>query len=195
MSPSSSARSRRWSHVVGFDDAPFRSDHRGAVLVVGAVYADQRLDGVLSCRVRRDGADATTRLARCVRQSRFYPQLHAVLLQGIAFAGFNVVDIHALSAELALPVVAVVRRRPNLAAIRQALLGRVRGGRRKWQLIEHAGAPEEIDGLFIQRAGVTHEGAAALIRRHARHGLMPEPVRTAHVIAGGVVTGESSGRP
>jgi len=164
------------------------------VLVVGAVFAAQRLDGVLSCRVRRDGADATTRLAQCVRQSRFYPQLHAVLLQGIAFAGFNVVDIQALSAELALPVVVVVRRRPNLAAIRQALLGRVRGGRRKWQLIERAGAPEEINGLFIQRAGVTHEGAAALIRRHARHGLVPEALRTAHLIAGGVIRGESSGR-
>lgn len=195
MSSRSSARGKRWSHVVGFDDALFRSDHRGTVLVVGAVYADQRLDGVLSCRVRRDGADATVRLAQCVRQSRFYPQLHAVLLQGIAFAGFNVVDIHALAADLALPVVAVVRRRPNLAAIRQAVLGRVRGGRRKWRLIERAGTPEEINGLFIQRAGVTREGAGALIRRHARHGLMPEPVRTAHVIAGGVVTGESSGRP
>ena len=73
------------------------------MLVFGAVYADARLDGVLFCRVRRDGVNATPRLTACIRQSRFYPQLHTVLLQGIAFAGFNVVDIHGLCAMLARP--------------------------------------------------------------------------------------------
>jgi endonuclease V-like protein UPF0215 family len=42
-----------------------------------------------------------------------YPQLHAVLLQGIALAGFNVVDMHALSARLARPDIAIVRHRPR----------------------------------------------------------------------------------
>ncbi len=181
--------------MVGFDDAPFPPDHRGDVLVVGAVYASERLDGVLSCRVRRDGTNATTRLAACIRQSRFSAQLHAVLLQGIAFAGFNVVDIHGLAAALARPVLVIARRRPNLAAIRQALLTRVRGGRRKWQLIERAGAPEEFAGVFVQRAGISAEAAATLLRRHVRHGALPEPLRTAHLIAGGVSRGESSGRP
>lgn len=69
---------------MGFDDAPFRADHRGSVLVVGPVYAGERLDGVLSCHVRRDGVNATVRLAARIRQPRFYPQLHAVLLQGMA---------------------------------------------------------------------------------------------------------------
>jgi endonuclease V-like protein UPF0215 family len=183
-----------WSHVVGFDDAPFPPTHRGNVPVVGAVYAGERLDGVLSCLVRRDGVNATTRLAACLRRSRFYPQLDAVLLQGIAFAGFNVVDIHALSATLARPVLVIVRRRPNLAAIRSAL-GRVRGGARKWQLIERAGPMEEISGLFVQRAGISAEAAAAALRRHVRHSLLPEPLRTAHLIAGGISRGESSGRP
>lgn len=188
-------RLRHWSHTVGFDDAPFTRDHRGNVLVVGAVYAGERLEGVLSCRVHRDGVNATARLAACIRQSRFYPQLHVVLLQGIAFAGFNVVDIHGLSEMLAQPVMVIVRRRPNLAAIRRALLTRVRGGASKWRLVERAGAVEEIGGLFIQRAGLSADAAAAVLRRHARHGFLPEPLRSAHLIAGGVIRGESSGRP
>ncbi len=165
------------------------------MLVVGAVYAGERLDGVLSCRVRRDGVNATARLAACIRQSRFYPQLHAVLLQGIAFAGFNVVDIHALSTGLTRPVMVVVRRRPDLAATRRALLTRVRGGARKWYLVERAGLVEEIGGLFIQRAGISADAAAAVLCRHVRHGNLPEPLRTAHLIAGGVTREESSGRP
>jgi hypothetical protein len=56
------------SHVVGFDDAPFDHGHRGDVLLVGAVYAGARLDGVLSCKARRDGVNWTGALAECVRR-------------------------------------------------------------------------------------------------------------------------------
>jgi endonuclease V-like protein UPF0215 family len=49
---------RRISRVVVFDDAPFARNHRGDVLVVGAVFAADRLDGVIATKVRRDGANA-----------------------------------------------------------------------------------------------------------------------------------------
>jgi len=65
-------KQKRWSHVVGFDDGPFPGDFRGDVLVVGAVFAGERLDGVLSRRVRRDGANATMQLAATVKPSRFH---------------------------------------------------------------------------------------------------------------------------
>jgi uncharacterized protein len=186
---------RQLSHVIGFDDAPFDRDHRGDVLVVGAVYAGARLDGVLSCKVRRDGTNSTRALAQCVQRSRFYPQLHAVLLQGIAFAGFNVVDLQSLHVALQRPVLVVSRRKPDLAAIRRALLDHVRGGARKWQLIEQAGPMESAAGLFIQRAGLASSEANALLDRLAIHSRLPEPLRTAHLIAGGVTSGESRNRP
>ena len=186
---------RRYSHVVGFDDAPFDRDHRGNVLVVGAVFAGTRLDGVLSCRVRRDGINATPALAQCVRYSRFYPQLHAVLLQGIAFGGFNVVDLQGLHEALDRPVLVVCRKQPNLIAIRRALLRHVHGGARKWKLIEQAGPMEPMDGLFVQRAGLAPEDARMLLARLAIHSAVPEPLRTAHLIAGGIAQGHSRGRP
>jgi endonuclease V-like protein UPF0215 family len=188
------ARTRRHSHVVGFDDAPFERAHRGDVLVVGAVYAGARLEGVLATRVRRDGANATRALAECVRRSRFHAQLHAVLLQGIAFAGFNVVDLAALSRALALPVLAVARKRPDLPRIRDALLAHVPGGVRKWRLIERAGPMEPLAGLWVQRAGIALAAAGALLERFALNGRLPEPLRAAHLIAGGVVAGESRHR-
>jgi uncharacterized protein len=85
--------SRRLTHVIGFDDAPFPEAHRGDVLIVGAVYAGERLSGVVTGKVRRDGANATRVLAALVRGSRFYSQLHVMCLQGIALAGFNA-DFH-----------------------------------------------------------------------------------------------------
>ena len=122
------------SHVVGFDDAPFRRWHRGDVPVVGAVFCGLRLEGVLYGRVRRDGVNSTERLAHLVTGSKFGRQLQLVLLQGIALAGFNVVDIRALYQMTRKPVLVVVRKAPRLERVRRAL-GRVRGGARKWRLI------------------------------------------------------------
>jgi uncharacterized protein len=186
---------RGLSHVVGFDDAPFGRAHRGDVLVVGAVFAGQRLEGVLSTRVRRDGANATERLADCLAASRYRPQLQAIVLQGIAFAGFNVVDLEGLRRRAGLPVLVVARRTPDLEAIRAALLGHVPGGRRKWRLIEAAGPMEPMSGVHVQRCGLSPDEALALLAGLQVHGRLPEPLRVAHLIAGGVTTGESRHRP
>ena len=59
--------SRRLTHIIGFDDAPFDQNYRGNVLVVGAVYAGLRLDAVLSGKVRRDGVNSTKVLTDLVR--------------------------------------------------------------------------------------------------------------------------------
>lgn len=185
---------RSISHVIGVDDAPFDRSHRGDVPVFGAVFAGARLEGVLSTRVRRDGVNATARIAEMIAGSRFGTHVQALLLQGIAFAGFNVVDLQALHAALGIPVIVVVRKAPDLKAIRRALLTRVPGGARKWALIERAGHMERLAGVYVQRVGIERETAAALIRRLAVNGALPEPLRTAHLIAGGVVTGESRHR-
>jgi len=187
--------STRTSHVIGIDDAPFAPEHRGDVLLVGAVYSGQCLTGVLSGRVRRDGANATKAIAALVEGSRFRSHTQAVLLQGITFAGFNVVDLDGLYARLGIPVIAVSRKAPDLAAIRRALLAKVRGGVRKWRLVERAGPMEPLAGLYVQYRGMSRSTVAALLRRFTLHGSLPEPLRTAHLIAGGVTQGESRHRP
>jgi endonuclease V-like protein UPF0215 family len=48
-----------------------------------------------------------------------------VCLQGIALAGFNVVDLKGLYTALGIPVLVVSRRRPRVNAIRRALLDHV----------------------------------------------------------------------
>jgi len=182
------------SHVIGFDDAPFPPEHRGDVPVVGAVFAGLRLEGVLYGRVRRDGANATRNLIALIKRSKFARQLQLVLLQGIALAGFNVVDILALHRSLDVPVLVVVRRRPRLDRVRRALLARVPGGARKWELIARLGPVEPVAEVFVQRVGLSLEHAERVIRRLAVNGSVPEPLRTAHLIAGAIATGQSRGR-
>lgn len=184
-----------YAHAVGFDDAPFARGHRGDVAVVGAVHAGARLDGVLVTRVRRDGANTTERLIEALTTSRFFAQLQLIWLQGIALAGFNVVDIHRLHAATGLPVLVAVRRQPDYPAIRRALLGKVPGGARKWRLIEAAGPMQPVGGIWIQRAGLDTEQAALAVSRWQINGKLPEPLRTAHLIAAGLAGGASRQRP
>jgi len=207
-------------NVIGFDDGPFPAEHRGSVLLVGAVCSGTRLDGVVSGRIRRDGADATRRIVELVQQSQFREHVGAILLQGIAVGGFNVVDVHALREALDVGVLVVTRRRPDLAAVERALFSdtpprrpRVRGARRKWRLIQAAGAIELLEPsrralgrsaasglpasgqrLWVQRAGLSLEQARALVAATTLHGHLPEPLRLAHLIAGGIATGKSRGR-
>lgn len=183
------------SHVVGIDDGPFDRDRRGDVAFVGTVCAGTRLEGVLRGTVRKDGANAADRIASLVAGSRFAKHLQLVMLQGIALGGFNVIDLHGLHARLGLPILVVTRHRPDLAAIRAALVNRVRGGRRKWALIERAGPMEPVAGLFVQRSGLSSAQAEAVVRSTVQNGKLPEPLRLAHLIAGALVTGESRGRP
>jgi endonuclease V-like protein UPF0215 family len=207
-------------NVIGFDDGPFARDHRAGVLLVGAVCSGTRLDGVVSGRIRRDGADSTRRMVELVRQSQFRDHVGAVLLQGIAVGGFNVVDVQALHRTLGVPVLVVTRRRPDLAAVERALFSvapprrpRVRGARRKWRLIQAAGEiellqpsrralkrravsglPSSGQRLWVQRAGLSLEQARELVAATTLHGHVPEPLRLAHLIAGGIAAGKSRGR-
>ncbi len=150
---------------------------------------------MLTGRVTADGANATRVLTEMVAASKFAPQLQLVLLQGIALGGFNVVDLHRLHEVLELPVIVVARRRPRLEKIREALLTRVPGGARKWALIERLGPMEKLAGVHVQRVGLSRAEAERVIRKLSVNANIPEPLRTAHLIAGAIATGVSRGRP
>ena len=178
-------------HAIGFDDAPFPREHRGDVRIFGAAYAGATLHAVVSGRVRRDGRNSTAELARLCGGVGEHLQL--IFLQGIALAGFNVVDLHALHALTGRPVLVVARRPPRPERIRAALLA-LPGGARKWRLIEAAGEMEPCGGVYVQRAGLSLPQAQAALETFCQTGRVPEPLRTAHLIAGGVTRGSSAGQ-
>ena len=107
----------RFSNVIGFDDAPFTPRWEGNVTVVGTVFARLRLNGVLVGEVEKDGTDAAAQLAQLVKQSKFFENVQLIMLQGIALGGFNVVDVFQLHEQLALPILVVARRQPDMDAI------------------------------------------------------------------------------
>jgi hypothetical protein len=179
--------------VLGIDDGPFNKFTDKDAIIVGVVHrGGQFMDGVISTRAAVDGDDGTDVLAKLVNKSKFKPQLRAILLHGIAIAGFNVIDLPALHRKTKLPVIVVVRDYPNFDDIYAAL--RKLGQACKIALIDQLPKPVQAGKIWMQYVGISRVAAERLVKITATHSDIPEPLRVAHIIAAGIVKGESRGR-
>lgn len=180
--------------VIGFDDAPFARRRAGAAVpLVGVVCSGTRFEGLVWGRVRKDGWNATDALCRALEGGKFLAQLHAVLLDGVTFGGFNVVDLPELAGRLGRPCVSVMRRPPDLDAVERALRHLPRPERRLARL-RRAGPIHQMGGFTFQVQGAEPAWVAELLARVTDRGHVPEPLRLAHLIGAAVVTGESGKR-
>jgi uncharacterized protein len=181
------ALAKRHPRVVGVDDGPFQRGDRQAPVALVVCSLPDRVDGIVTTTVTVDGTDATERIARAIQTSGHLVGIRAVLLDGITFGGFNVVDLAGLSAELKRPVLAVTRRPPDFARIDAALreyFPRDRGRRHR---LVHAKrlfrVPVAGGWLEVAVAGATRAEAGILVRRSVREGRWPEPLRLARLVA------------
>ncbi len=178
--------------VLGVDDGVFTPHVEAWVPVVGVVFrGGYWLDGVMHTKIAVDGFDATEKIAAMITSSPHYRQLRVIMLNGITFAGFNVVDIKALNAEIKLPVIAVTREKPNLAEIREAL-GHLPKSEERWNVVLNAGELVEVvaghgrERIYLHVAGVSVEDARKVVRLTSTRSNVPEALRVAHLIASGV---------
>jgi endonuclease V-like protein UPF0215 family len=190
-------RVKKEVRILGFDDGPF-SRHDKDVLVVGAVFrGGSFMDGVVSIRVKVDGLDATRKLAVLVKKTRF-KDVRVIMLDGLAFGGFNMVDLEQMYEKTKIPVIAVTRDMPDFSEIDKAL-NHVENKKRRWLCIQKAGTPVAVETkpgrrIYMQYHGIREDDAKAIVRLSATHSLLPEPIRVAHLIAQGIVLGESKGK-
>jgi len=185
---------RKEARVLGIDDAPFARKSKKNVLVVGVIHrGGNYFDGVISTKVRNDGLNSTSKLIEMVNKSKFKKQLRLIMLDGIALAGFNIVDINLLNKKTKVPVMVVIRKKPDLKKILKALSYMGQASLRK-ELIEKAGEVRKIGKVYCQLAGLDKKTALEFLKITTIVGNLPEPLRTAHIIARGVEWGESVGR-
>lgn len=179
--------------MVGIDDAPFNKFKKGRVLVVGAVFrGGLMLDGIMSTKVTIDGKDSTAKIIRMISKSKFKEQLRCIFLDGIALCGFNVVDIIMLNRKTNIPVVVVIRKMPDIEKIKKTL-ERI-NKKEKIELLEKGGNIYNIGKIYVQIAGISLEKVKEFLKIACTRSLIPEPVRIAHLIASGIVKGESKGK-
>jgi endonuclease V-like protein UPF0215 family len=180
--------------VLGVDDGMFTPHVKGSALIVGVVFrGGWWLDGVMSTRVEVDGFDATSKIASMVNGSPHHKQLRVIILDGVTFAGFNIVDIKKLFAETQLPVIAVTRDEPDFDDIHKALKNLPRSEAR-WKAVRNAGKITKVytrsrkESVYMETAGIHEEDAEKIIRLTSTRSSVPEPLRVAHLIASGTST-------
>jgi hypothetical protein len=176
--------------ILGVDDGKFVPHTQGSVIVVGVVFrGGGSIDGVMHTHVAIDGFDATEQIASMITSSPHCKQLRLVMLNGITFAGFNVVDIRRLNLATKLPVVAVTRDKPDLEAVRKAL-NNLPKSEERWKMILAAGDIHEVrcmgKKIYLELAGVSLADAQEVVELTSTSSRFPEPLRVAHLIASGI---------
>lgn len=183
--------------ILGIDDSALLNEK---VMIVGTVFrGGEWIDGVLRSEITRDGLDATGVMVTMIKNSRHYGQLRVIMLDGITYGGFNVIDIEELYRETGLPVIVVMRSYPDFEKIRSALR-HFPDGEARWDIIKKAGEIEKLitrrngTPIYIQKAGIGAKNAEKIIRLTSIRSSIPEPLRVAHLIATGIILGESRGK-
>jgi endonuclease V-like protein UPF0215 family len=183
---------KREIRIVGVDDGVFTPHTRGLAEVIGIVFrGGYWLDGMMKTEVAIDGMDATKKIAEMVKMSPHHAQLRVIMLNGVTFAGFNVVNIAKLSELTGLPVIAVAREKPDLGGIRKALT-HLPQSEMRWKIIENASGLIRVrsrrreEPIFMQIAGISKEDAEKIVKKTSTRSNIPEPLRVAHIIASGL---------
>jgi len=176
--------------VLGIDDGKFVPHTKDSVSIVGVVFrGGYSIEGVMHSKIAIDGLDATEKLASMINGSPHCRQLRLVMLNGITFAGFNVVSLKKLHLETGLPVIALTHDRPNLVAICSALKNLPKSEDR-WRLVVEAGEIYEITNhgtkIYVELAGISLSDAQKVIKLTSTRSCLPEPLRVAHLIASGI---------
>jgi len=185
------------SRFLGIDDAPFRFSDETVPVVGVVVQAPSYIEGVLTTLAEVDGHDATVRIAAMVRGSRYRAGLAAILIDGTAVGGFNVIDVDAVHEAVDRPVFTVTRRKPDLAAIERALRRRFDDCQERLAVIRRHEIEAIRTGLgtvWVTYVGASRSDVQEALSLTTVRGVLPEPLRIAHLIAAGIVRGESRGR-
>jgi endonuclease V-like protein UPF0215 family len=180
--------------ILGWDDAPFTFKDRETMLIGVVCRGGTQIDGVITAKIKVDGSDVTKKLAKATNESRHREQLRLIMLDGITFGGFNIVDIGKLHEKTGLPVIVIIRQRPDMKSIEKSL-SKFRDFGSRWELIKRAGEVKSFEvrnrvlkgrkAIYYQNRGLDDHTCEKIINLTAIHSVTPEPVRIAHLIASG----------
>ena len=176
--------------VLGIDDGKFNPHTQGNALVIGVVFRGGRsLDGVMHTTIAIDGLDATEKLTAMINGSPHKNQLRLVMLNGMTFGGFNLVDIRKLYINTGLPVITITQDKPDLDAMHDALK-HLPDTELRWQIVLNAGIIHEVTNkgvkLYIGIVGITLKDSLSVLDATSTRSSLPEPLRVAHLIASGI---------
>jgi len=183
--------------VLGIDDSPFEFGDQRSLVVGALVRTPSYLEAVMKTDVEVDGNDSTDRLVEMVTRSRYREQIKLVMVDGIALAGFNIIDLESFHERTGVPVATVTRDEPDMVEIETALRKHFDDWERRLSLVKRVPLRPLDTGhkpLQASVVGLDWDEFVRLAHAITVRGAVPEPVRIAHLVSAAMVKGESRGR-
>ena len=186
------------SRCIGIDDGPFspKTDNKVRYAPLLAVWLKgPHLHQLRTDWITVDGLDATRKTELLLKGSVHIP----ILLSGVTFGGFNLIDPWRLQKLCKAPVIVVVGSRPDNRAVKRALSRHFPDWKKRWDLIKSLGALYKVrtiageSPVFFERFGCSTREAAFILKISALVSRMPEPLRVAGILARGLFSSEPSG--
>src|SRR5213594_3181924 len=175
------------SRIIGIDDGPF-TKHQETAPLVAALLEGPHLQKVHATRITVDGLDATEKALRLIRRWKPVP----ILLSGVTFAGFNLIDPHILHRSYRIPVIVVVGSRPDNRAVKRALVKHFPDWKRRWRIISSLGPLRTVrtslgePPIYFEFFGCSRREATSLLKAYSYISRLPEPIRVAGLVATGL---------
>ncbi len=176
--------------VTGFDDGFFPPEYKGGkgkTLIVGvSVEKDNmRIKTLTHNLITVDGRETT----RCIiDQVRYHEETELILLDGITYAGFDVVDPDTIYHEVGVPVATIQQYPLDLKRIKKALSKNFNDWTERYTVIEKIASKYvylETRWKIIQYyvVGLERDKLEKILRKTMIYSPVPEPLRLAHLIA------------
>lgn len=161
------------SHYLGIDDGYFPKKFKGMKgrTVLAAVMTRHPSASVLCIEftyITVDGLDATTAAAYLVDRCRTRAEPQLVFLDGVTYAGFNIIDPERLHLITGLPIAVIFWRPLNMEKVRKALANHFPDWRYRYGIIE---------GVYRRSTPLEHGQGSAL--RIASYGVSTAVARQA----------------
>jgi endonuclease V-like protein UPF0215 family len=183
--------------LLGIDDSPFTFTDKYGMVIGVIMRGGEYLESVLRRHIIIDGDDATFVCKDMIKKTRHRKQLKAMLLDGIALGGFNIVDIKDVYESTNLPVITITRDKPDFEKIEIALKKNFKDWGHRLSLMKN-GKIHKVEtthnSIYVKCIGIDIEEAKEIIKISTIRGVVPEPIRMAHLIASGITRGESYGK-
>ena len=183
--------------ILGIDDAPFTFNDKYTTVIGAVMRGGEYLECVLCNQVSIDGNEATTIVKEMIQNTKHRQQLKAAMLDGVALGGFNIVNIHEVYDSTQLPIITITRDKPDFEKIKSALQKNFHDWEDRWETIQKGElhtVKTHHNPIYVKCVGISTEEAKELINLSTIRGVIPEPLRVAHIIASGITRGESYGK-
>ncbi|MEM3640831.1 MAG: DUF99 family protein [Candidatus Bathyarchaeia archaeon] len=174
--------------IVGVEDGSFQKGIEREAILAFVLLKGLEIKSVNFAKITVDGLDATEKVIKTLRAWKF----EAVMLAGISFAGFNLIDPTTVYEEFKRPIIIIARKKPDNKAVKRALQRHFEDWHIRWSIFEKLGLIHKVTVLsseppvYVEVVGTDALWASSLVKALSVCGRIPEPIRVARLIARGL---------